>query len=254
MLDLFDYIIKQGKATQKVMFPNLDDAVIGMPSINTNQDVSRAEAMAGASVCPTDAIQVTGEGAQTGVLLDRGRCIACGLCMQTSPSIFTRDLSTKTATRTREELILSNAKTSPTVPTVAPNRSNIFRQSLAVRVVSTGCSACDAEIGAAGNPIFDMDRFGISVVASPRGADALMVTGPVGDGMKDALKRAYEAMPEPRIVIACGTCAISGGVHANGYAHANGVSDVLPVDVFIPGCPPHPWNILHGLLLAMGRV
>jgi Ni,Fe-hydrogenase III small subunit/NAD-dependent dihydropyrimidine dehydrogenase PreA subunit len=253
MLDLFDYILRQGKATQKVMFPNLDDAVTGMPSINISQEVSRAEAAACASVCPTEAIQVSGDGPHTQVLLDRGRCIACGLCMQTCPSIFTRDLSTKTATTSREDLVLSNGKANKAVRVSEP-KTSIYKQSLAVRVVSTGCSACDAEIGAAGNPIFDMDRFGISVVASPRGADALMVTGPVGDGMKDALKRAYEAMSEPRIVIACGTCAISGGVHANGYAHANGVSDVLPVDIFIPGCPPHPWNILHGLLLAMGRV
>jgi Ni,Fe-hydrogenase III small subunit len=84
-------------------------------------------------------------------------------------------------------------------------------------------------------------------------ADALVVTGPCGNGMQEALRRAYEAMPEPRIVIAAGTCAISGGVHGGGYAQANGLPSILPVDVFIPGCPPHPWSIIHGLALAMGK-
>jgi Ni,Fe-hydrogenase III small subunit len=122
---------------------------------------------------------------------------------------------------------------------------------LAVRVVSTGCSACDLEIGATGNPIFDMERFGVSVVASPRAADALVVTGPVGKGMQSALLSCYEAMSEPRLVVAAGTCAISGGVHRGGHAEANGVDAVLPVDVYIPGCPPHPWSIIHGVMLAM---
>jgi Ni,Fe-hydrogenase III small subunit len=129
----------------------------------------------------------------------------------------------------------------------------MFRDSLHTRVVSTGCSATDAEIGAAGNAIFDVDRLGVHIVASPRYADALFVTGPVSKGMQEAVLRCYNAMPEPKVVAAVGTCAISGGVHRGGYAGANGVTDLLPVSVFIPGCPPHPWMILHGVLLAMGK-
>jgi Ni,Fe-hydrogenase III small subunit len=135
-------------------------------------------------------------------------------------------------------------------PSDARTDGSMFNRSLAIRVVSTGCSACDLEVSACSNAIFDMDRFGISVVASPRFADAMLVTGPVPKAMHAALKSAYEAMADPKIVIACGTCAISGGVHANGYAEANGVAAVLPVDVFVPGCPPHPAQIIQALLAA----
>ncbi|MBX3072790.1 NADH-quinone oxidoreductase subunit NuoB [Candidatus Obscuribacterales bacterium] len=131
--------------------------------------------------------------------------------------------------------------------------SKIFGRSIAIRVVSTGCSSCDLEIGAAGNPIFDMERFGMHVVASPRFADVLLVTGPVPKAMHEPLRLCYEAMSEPRLVVAVGSCAISGGVLKDSYAQANGVGAVLPVDVFIPGCPPHPWSIIDGIAMAMGR-
>jgi Ni,Fe-hydrogenase III small subunit len=104
------------------------------------------------------------------------------------------------------------------------------------------------------NPIFDAARFGIHFVASPRHADALLVTGPVPRAMQEPLRRCYEAMAEPRLVIAVGAAAISGGVHAGGYAEANGVDAVLPVDVYVPGHPPHPWMVVHGMMVAMGRV
>jgi Ni,Fe-hydrogenase III small subunit len=103
------------------------------------------------------------------------------------------------------------------------------------------------------NPVFDVARFGVQFVASPRFADALLVTGPVGRAMQSPLRRCYDAMAEPRLVIAVGSCAISGGLFRDGYAEAQGVEPVLPVDIYIPGCPPHPWSIVHGLLLAMGR-
>jgi Ni,Fe-hydrogenase III small subunit len=103
------------------------------------------------------------------------------------------------------------------------------------------------------NAIFDVARFGVQFVASPRFADALLVTGPVGRAMHEPLRRCYEAMAEPRVVIAAGTSAISGGMHCGGYAQACGVSGLLPVACYIPGAPPHPWSIIHGLLLVMGR-
>jgi Ni,Fe-hydrogenase III small subunit len=107
------------------------------------------------------------------------------------------------------------------------------------------------ELVASDNPIFDGSRFGIHTVASPRFADALVVTGPVAHGMRDPLLRCYEAMASPRLVVAVGTSAISGGLYAGGYASASGVDAVLPVDAYAPGNPPHPWTILHALMLLM---
>jgi Ni,Fe-hydrogenase III small subunit len=123
-----------------------------------------------------------------------------------------------------------------------------------IREVSTGDNASDLEVIASTNAIFDIARFGIHFVASPRFADALLVTGPVGRAMQEPLRRCYEAMAEPRIVIAVGTSAISGGLHGGGYAEANGASSLLPVSAYIPGDPPHPWSIIHGIMLTMGRL
>ena len=130
----------------------------------------------------------------------------------------------------------------------------LLGRALAIREVDAGsCNGCEIEISGLTGPTYDASRFGIHFVASPRHADMLLVTGPVGRAMKEPLLRCYEAMAEPRMVIAVGTGAISGGLHRGGYAEANGVTDLLPVSSFIPGEPPHPWSILHGLLLAMGR-
>lgn len=154
-----------------------------------------------------------------------------------------------TATQNRKDLVLSTAGTQENK--VINESRTPFARSIACRVVSTGCSACDLELSAASNSIFDMERFGIHVVASPRFADVLLVTGPVPKAMHEALKSCYEAMAEPKKVIAVGTCAISGGLHRGGYAQANGIADLLPVDVYIPGCPPHPWSIIDGIRKVM---
>lgn len=254
MLRLMSYILKQGKATQDAVFPPLEAGVRGMPRIEPGSQCAGADCAACRDVCPTNAIELSQpEGSAPRLSLDLGKCIACGLCTAVCPEgVIVNNVSTKTAARSRDALVLTNAAAD--IKPVDGTSLDIFRRDFAIRVVSTGCSACDLEIGAAFNPIFDMERFGIHLAASPRMADALVVTGPCGKGMHDALRRTYEAMADPRLVIAAGTCAISGGIHAGGYAEANGVSAILPVDVNIPGCPPHPWSIIYGLLLAMGRV
>jgi Ni,Fe-hydrogenase III small subunit len=115
------------------------------------------------------------------------------------------------------------------------------------------CNGCELEIAATTNPVFDLERFGVHFVASPRHADVLLVTGPVTRNMEIALQRTYEATPEPRVVVAVGACGCSGGIFGEGgYAALGGVDRVLPVDVYIPGCPPRPQAILNGLLVAMG--
>lgn len=166
-----------------------------------------------------------------------------------APATIVPDRSTRTAVRTRAELVLTNRPTTP--PAAAPTVS-VFRRSLHVREVSTGSNATDLEVLATTNAIFDVARFGLHFVASPRFADALLVTGPVGKAMQEPLRRCYDARAEPRVVIAAGTDAISGGLHAGGYAEANAIGDLLPVSCFIPGDPPHPWSLIHGLLLTMG--
>ncbi|MDX2108323.1 MAG: NADH-quinone oxidoreductase subunit NuoB [Candidatus Melainabacteria bacterium] len=243
MLRLLNHIFKTGCKSQKELFPNLPEYAQGLPCLNDS-----AQCKSGCdecvSVCPTNAIEHT----DSKIKLDLGACINCSLCIETCPTgVIQKSLSTKTACVKREQLFL------PEVSKIQeePNQKGLFQKSLSVRVVSTGCSACDLEIGAAFNPIFDASRFGVNFVASPRMADALLVTGPCPKGMQDALLRTYEAMPGPKLVIACGTCAISGGVHKNGYADANGLESLLKIDVYIPGCPPHPWSIIHGLSTAM---
>jgi len=128
-------------------------------------------------------------------------------------------------------------------------------RSLHVRHLDAGsCNGCDWEIAALLNPYYDIQRLGIDFVASPRHADLLLVTGIMTRNLEDAVRRTYEAMPEPRLVIAVGACAISGGVFAGTYAGRNGIREVLPVDVFVPGCPPRPEALIHGLLVAVGRL
>lgn len=127
-------------------------------------------------------------------------------------------------------------------------------RSLHVRQVDAGsCNGCEMEIAATANPVFDLERFGIHFVASPRHADVLLVTGPVTRNMEEALRRTHEATPEPRVVVAVGACGCSGGIFGEGgYAAVGGVDRIVPVDVYIPGCPPRPQAILNGLLVAMG--
>jgi len=127
-------------------------------------------------------------------------------------------------------------------------------RSLAIRHVDAGsCNACELELHALGNPYYDLERFGLKFVASPRHADVLLVTGPVTWNMREALERTYNAMPAPKWVIAAGACASDGGIFAGSYACVGGVAAVLPVDLHIPGCPPTPLTLLKGLRALMAK-
>src|SRR3972149_677653 len=129
-----------------------------------------------------------------------------------------------------------------------------FKRSLAIRFVDAGsCNACELEVHAVNNPIYDCERFGIHFTASPRFADMLLVTGPVTRNMEIALKRTYDAMPTPKLVVALGDCAFNGGVFGESYSTIGGIDKVIPVDVFINGCPPTPSGILNGILRAVAR-
>lgn len=250
MLKILSYLLGQKLATVKDLCPPLRAEARGLPTI-TDRACIGSGCGSCVDVCPTAAITML-PGSDGKITLDLGACIGCSGCYEVCPSdTIAESKSTQVATRTREELVLSND------PALKVERKrgekNVFSNSLHARVVSTGCSATDAEIGASGNPVFDVDRLGVHLVASPRYADALFVTGPVPKGMQSPVKDCFDAMPAPKVVVAVGSCAISGGVHRGGYAEANGITDLLPTSIFIPGCAPHPWMILHGILLAMGR-
>jgi len=131
----------------------------------------------------------------------------------------------------------------------------VLGRSLHIRQVDAGsCNGCEVEIHGLNSPVCDLERFGIHFVASPRHADMLLVTGPVTRNMELALKKTYEAIPEPRLVVAVGACGCSGGIFGLNYATCGGVDSVIPVDVYIPGCPPNPHALLHGILMAVGRI
>ncbi len=131
----------------------------------------------------------------------------------------------------------------------------VLGRSLAIREVDAGsCNGCEVEVNALTNAIHDIERFGLHIVASPRHADMLLVTGPVTRNMEMPLRQTYHATPAPKMVVAMGSCAISGGVFRGSYATLDGVDQVLPVDVYIPGCPPRPQAIIHGILTAVGKM
>jgi Ni,Fe-hydrogenase III small subunit/ferredoxin len=185
--------------------------------------------------------------------LDAGRCIGCGLCLDASgDGAITLDPGYELAVRTREHLVVGGEVTEADIG-VAP-LNGAFRRSLHIRHVDAGSDgAVEQEIAALLNPYYDMQRLGLFFTASPRHADVLLVTGPVTAPMEEPLRRTYDAMPEPRVVVAAGTDACSGSIWT-GPEVLGGVDRVLPVDVYVPGDPPSPIALLHGLLLAAGRV
>jgi Ni,Fe-hydrogenase III small subunit/ferredoxin len=210
-----------------------------------------------ASVCPTEAIEVRADQAgEERLEVDYGRCVACQLCVEACPTdAATTSFDWAFGVRDRSDLILGKSAATDAVKSTTPAPHGNFRRSLHIRHVDAGsCNGCESELQALNNPFYNLHRLGIFFTPSPRFADLLLVTGPVTYAMHDPLKRAYEAMPEPRWVMAVGTCAVSGGVAAGGYACGNGLEGVLPVDLYLPGCPPNPAAMIEALLLFLDRV
>ena len=158
------------------------------------------------------------------------------------------------AARNRKELLVSHGPL-PLANPLEKERLHLFGRSLKLRQVSAGgCNACESDTNVLGTVGWDLGRFGIQFVASPRHADGLLITGPVPENMRLGLLKTYEALPAPRLVIAAGACAISGGPFVDHEEVHNGASGLLPVDLFVPGCPPHPLTLLDGLLRLIGRI
>ena len=185
--------------------------------------------------------------------LDPSRCPAgCADCLAVCP---TEALGRAARVAAEREDLLLGAEGLRLASALRAESLRLFGRSLKLRQVSAaGCNACEADINVLSTLNFDLGRFGIQVVASPRHADALIVTGPVSRNMKAALLKTYEATPAPKLVIAVGACAISGGVFRDHDEVCNGVGELLHVDLFIPGCPPHPYTILDGLLRLLGKL
>ncbi len=230
--------------------PTLPDKFRGRPVISNEPCPDGcAECVAG---CPTSAITVIDRHPH----LDLGRCLFCGECEQKCPSEiirFSKEFSL--AANKSADLVVRPETEKVLVERLNDELLRLFKRSLRLRQVSAGgCSGCEVEVNVLGTIVYDLGRFGIQMVASPRHADGLLITGPVTENMKLALQKAYEAVPEPKIVIAVGACAISGGPYLDHPQAHNGAQSVLPVDLFIPGCPPHPITILDGLLRLLDRL
>ena len=176
-----------------------------------------------------------------------------GACLfSPEESVYSRDY--RMATSTREALVTPTGEVE-LARALEERTRKLFRRSLRLRsVVAGSCNGCEAELVALGNVVFDLGRFGIQFVASPRHADGIVVTGAVNRNMRRALELTYEAVPPPKIVIAVGACAISGGPFAGSPEVGGGIGEVLPVDLWIPGCPPHPLTMLDGLLRVLGAM
>jgi len=241
--------------------PVLPEKFAGRPRCNAAECVR--ECTACVQACPTGALSKSGGT----VTFDLGRCLFCTECADACPTKaieFTNEY--RLATRTREALVsiadaqcvpssLRNPPSSPLAQALDGEARRLFGRSLKLRQVSAGgCNACEADTNVLNTVGWDLGRFGIQFVASPRHADGLLITGPVPKNMELALKKTYDATPAPRLVIVVGACAISGGIFADHPEVNNGATSIVPVDLFIPGCPPHPATILDGLLRLLGRI
>lgn len=243
--------LKQGYRTRP--FPVKNDVLpkrfLGRPCVSSK--VSKEDCEKCKSICPTGAITGCGDDFS----LDLGKCLFCGECQkvcQTNAVAFTQEY--RLARQEREDLIISD-KLNRKGKEAEKKIKHIFGRSLKLRQVSAGgCNACEADINVLNTLNFDLGRFGIQFVASPRHADGIVVTGPVTKNMRLALEKTYKAIPEPKLVIAVGACAISGGLYLGHKETCDGIESIIPVDLYIPGCPPHPLTILDGFLKIMGNL
>lgn len=199
--------------------------------------------------CPTKAISI-----DDGWRVDLGRCIFCMDCSMVCPEGCIEEVPAPDYSLTREGLVIGRGTDIAALEEALDERTRrMFGRSVSLRELDTGsCNACEVDLNCMSNQFYDMHRFGIKVVASPRHADGLIVTGPMCTNMREAAERTYGAVPEPKLVIASGTCAISGGMFVEGDVVGEGIGGVLKPSIYIPGCPPTPDRVIRTLVKALG--
>ena len=243
MFDNVKIVYHQGKQ----FIPDVTTAQVpgifrGRPVISS-EVVDESELL---DLCPVDAISVNP------VSIDLGKCTFCGQCARRFPNKIRFTTDYKISTNERERLIVKEGDENPVEvnpDTVRKEIRRVFGSSLKLRQVSAGGdNSCEMELNAANNVQFDMSRFGIEFVASPRHADGIVITGPITENMAAAVQTCYDAIPEPKIIVLVGTDAISGGIHKGSSATDRSFLDKYPVDLYIPGNPAHPLTIINGLL------
>jgi Ni,Fe-hydrogenase III small subunit len=260
---IFD-VVKRSVASPKVLIP-VDELLANsagsrMPDIHaallTTEIAERAVA-----ACPTSALMLEECGGQACLSLNYGECIGCLRCIEAAGGAFYAAeniarcgvrkpaLSRRWDVRGATELVTDDGAVQ-----AATEIRKLLGRALNIRQVDAGsCNGCEAEIVALTNPYYDLERFGIHFVASPKHADMLLITGPVTRNMEEAVKQTYAATPSPKLVVAVGACGCSGGIFAGGSAVAGAVDAVVPVDAYIPGCPPTPAMLITGILNALRR-
>lgn len=259
---IFD-VVKQSLKSPSVLIPV--EALLGdangsrMPEVRP-QKLTRAIADQVVSACPTSALSINEAEGRVLFQFDYGECIGCGRCYPPSEGalvpaekLFRCGVSRRGLVRQWDlqgcKEILADE---PGLDETATEIRTIIGRALNIRQLDAGsCNGCEAEIAAMTNPYYDLERFGIHFVASPKHADMLLVTGPVTRNMAGAVKLTYEATPSPKLVIAVGACGVNGGIFAGSYATVGGVDSVIPVDGYIPGCPPTPAMLLTGILRVL---
>ena len=244
MLNILKNKIEQGCKTSK--YPkepiSLYQRYRGMPVINSQ--CSGEIARKCAEICPQEAIDAVAK------TIDLGKCTFCGHCEAIGNGSFVSfSQNFELGTSSRQDLISAGNFLPVLAEHSKQHFKKLFGRSLQLRQVSAaGCNSCEADTNVLNTPFFDLSRFGIDFVASPRHADGIHVTGPISRNMKQALIDTYEAVPSPKVVIASGCCSISGGPFFGSDEIIGDLNSIFPVDLYIPGCPPHPLTTLHAFL------